>query len=202
MAEFSLVHPLKNRYFIMRHGESMPNILGIVLSHHVAGKAQKFGLSERGRLQAQQSAEDCAFLDKDTVIYSSDFSRARETAEIARRVFHAAPIHLTTRLRERFFGQYEEKSNAHYHDVWAQDRQSPRPHQGSVESVEHVLARAMALISSLEKKYKGKKILLVSHGDTLQILSAGFRGRDPSLHRDERHLEVAEIRELVWKGIQ
>ena len=43
---------------------------------------------------------------------------------------------------------------------------------------------------------RGRDILLVSHGDTLQILEAGFLRMDPSAHRQLPHLDTAQIREL------
>jgi probable phosphoglycerate mutase len=59
-----------------------------------------------------------------------------------------------------------------------------------------VLDRATALIADLERRYSGRDILLVSHGDTLQILQAGFLRMDPARHRQVPHLETAEIRQL------
>ena len=59
-----------------------------------------------------------------------------------------------------------------------------------------MLDRTTALIADLEQRYSGRDILLVSHGDTLQILQAGFLRVDPSGHRRLPHLDTAEIREL------
>jgi broad specificity phosphatase PhoE len=59
-----------------------------------------------------------------------------------------------------------------------------------------VLDRVTALIADLERRYSGRDILLVSHGDTLQILQAGFLRMDPARHRSVPHLATAEIRPL------
>ena len=59
-----------------------------------------------------------------------------------------------------------------------------------------VLDRTTALIAELERRHSGRDVLLVSHGDTLQILEAGFLRIDPARHRTVPHLETAEIREL------
>jgi len=56
-----------------------------------------------------------------------------------------------------------------------------------------VLDRATALIAQLERQHCGRDFLLVSHGDILQILQAGFSGMDPSKHRLLPHLATAEI---------
>ena len=55
---------------------------------------------------------------------------------------------------------------------------------------------ATGLVAELERRYAGRDILLVSHGDTLQILQAGFLRMDPAAHRRLPPLGVAEIRTL------
>ena len=123
--------PFKHRYFLLRHGESEANVEKIVSSnpekacfHH--------GLTERGRTQASMAAgvlfkvleEDNAD-ERDLLIYTSDFKRARETAGIAGSTLKSATqltqVHkfhenetvykLDERLRERNFGDFEGTSN-------------------------------------------------------------------------------------------
>lgn len=189
---------LKNHYFIIRHGESRANVKGIILSHPEAG-TKAFGLTEKGKKQVEESASKNKVLDKSTIIYSSDFKRARETAEIARKVFKTKPVHLTKKLRERWFGGWERTHNSNYHKVWVDDKVNPEHKNMKVESASEVQARTTSLIIELEKEYSGKKILLVAHGDALQILITGFMKQCASSHRDIKHLEVAEIRELKLK---
>ena len=77
---------LKNRYFIIRHGESKANVAHILLSHPKDGMAS-FGLSPKGKKQVKISVlknKKSKLLDSDVIIYSSDFLRAKETAEIAK----------------------------------------------------------------------------------------------------------------------
>ena len=59
-----------------------------------------------------------------------------------------------------------------------------------------MLDRSTAFIVDLERRYSGRDILLVSHGDTLQILRAGFLRMNPSQHRSLPELKTAEIRRL------
>ncbi|MBO0776261.1 MAG: histidine phosphatase family protein, partial [Actinobacteria bacterium] len=63
-----------------------------------------------------------------------------------------------------------------------------------VEPVTAVLDRTTAFVAALEREHRGRDILLVSHGDALQILQAGFAGVDPARHRSLPHLRTAEIR--------
>ncbi len=102
-------------------------------------------------------------------------------------------------MRERYFGDWEQKHNRHYQDVWDEDINDPNHKNNNVESTAEVLDRTTSLIKDLEEKYSGKKILLVSHGDALQILQTGFEKVSSSCHRSLPHLNVAEIRELTLK---
>ena len=49
-------------------------------------------------------------------------------------------------------------------------------------------------LSLAENVFDGRRILLVSHGDPLQILLTFFNDLPAGQHRDIPHLDVAEIR--------
>lgn len=185
----------------MRHGTSKANEEEIILSHPDEGTTN-YGLVEEGKRQVRESvvhAKNNGILDKSTIIVSSDFTRAKETAEITREILEADNVLLTPKLRERFFGFWEKKHNRHYQDVWNDDSNNPHHKNNNVESTAEVLERTVALINELEEQYAGKKILLVSHGDALQILQTAFEKISSAYHRNLRHLEVAEIRQLILK---
>jgi broad specificity phosphatase PhoE len=186
--------PLANRYRAMRHGQSRANVSGIIVSSIEADRRGDFGLSEAGREQAAAAARGCG-LPAETVICSSDFARARQTAQIVRDCLGAAPVLVGPALRERFFGDFDGGPAARYAEVWAADADGTAGAAG-VEPPSAVLARAAGLVAGLEQRYRDREILLVSHGDTLQILQAGFAGIDPARHRTVPHLATAEIRPL------
>ena len=77
------VDRLTNTFSVMRHGQSKANVAGIIVSCIESDLRGDYGLSELGRAQALEAAQACE-LSRDTVIFSSDFSRARQTAEIVR----------------------------------------------------------------------------------------------------------------------
>jgi broad specificity phosphatase PhoE len=187
---------LANRYRVMRHGESKANASGIIVSRIETDRGGDYGLSELGRRQAAVAARACG-LPADTVICSSDFSRARQTAEIVRAQLGAPPVVAAPALRERCFGDLEGSATGNYALVWAADEARAAPAGAGVEPAAAVLDRATALVAELERRYGGRDILLVSHGDTLQILQAGFLRIDPAAHRRLPHLGTAEIRALA-----
>lgn len=189
------VDHLANRFSIMRHGQSKANARGIIVSCIANDRRGDYGLSELGRQQALAAARGCG-LPGNTVICSSDFSRARQTAEIMRAHLGAPEVVIAEALRERCFGDWEGSAAGNYARVWAADETNPCYADGNVEPAAAVLDRSTALIVDLERRYADRDILLVSHGDTLQILRAGFLRMNPSRHRSLPELETAEIRPL------
>lgn len=193
-----LTKKLRNRYFIIRHGESEANVAGILLSHPKDGIIG-FGLSKKGKKQVKDSIrknKKNKLLNSDVIIYSSDFLRARETAEIARKLLGIKKINFHKKLRERYFGKLDKTALTNITEAWKHDEINPNHKNKGIESPNNVLKRTLAVINQLEKKYNDKKILLVSHGDVLQILHTYFLKKPVSQHRKISHLETAEIREL------
>ncbi len=212
MDHLSGVNRLGNRYHAMRHGQSKANVAGIIVSRIETDRRGDWGLSDLGREQVLEAARACG-LPVDTVICSSDFSRARQTAEIVRARLGAPPVLVTAALRERCFGDLEGTATDNYARVWATDEASAGGTAGGgrdtgdrdadgrdtgdgVEPAAAVLDRVTALVTDLERRYAGRDILLVSHGDALQILQAGFLRMNPAAHRRLPHLGFAEIRAL------
>jgi probable phosphoglycerate mutase len=190
--------PLKNRYFMMRHGHSLANEAGIVVSDPKNG-VPGYGLSEKGKRQVEESikyAKEIYGFDQSLLIVSSDFKRCRETAEAVSAALGTSNVELEPRLRERFFGEFELGPNTTYAQVWTQDAINDQIGSFGTESAQATLNRGLAVIADLETQFTGETILLVSHGDTLQILSTAFDLINPGRHRDLPLLETAEIRPL------
>jgi broad specificity phosphatase PhoE len=66
----------------LRHGHSLANQQRIIASHP-ENCCSGFGLSERGKRQVRDSLRQDKLLDAATIIVSSDFRRAVESAAIA-----------------------------------------------------------------------------------------------------------------------
>jgi broad specificity phosphatase PhoE len=195
MNHLSGVNRLANRFSVMRHGQSKANVADRIVSFIDHDRQGDFGLSALGCEQALTAARRCG-LPRDTVICTSDFARARQTAEIVRGHLGLRGVVIERALRERRFGVWEGLSTDHYAQVWAADASDADVAAGDVEPAAAVFDRTTALVAELERRYSGRHILLVSHGDPLQILQAGFLGIDPSRHRSLPPLGTAEIRPL------
>lgn len=191
--------PLKNRYFALRHGESKANVAEIIVSDLQNGIQEEFTLTQNGENQVRGSvvkAKTENLLDENTIIYSSPFSRCKKTAEIAKEVLGLKnEVIIDGRLQERWFGDLNKAHVQNYQKIWAADKENQQPIQNE-EPVEKVKERTMSLVADLEEQYSGKAMLLVSHGDVLQVLEVCLLGMPAHNHRDIRPLEKAEIREL------
>jgi broad specificity phosphatase PhoE len=184
---------IMNRFSIMRHAQSKANAAGIIVSRIENDRRGDYGLTEHGRQQALAAARGCG-LPEDTIICSSDFARAKQTADIVRAYLGGPEIVIAEALRERCFGHWEGSATSNYARVWAADETGQAG--DDVEPAAAVLDRVTAFVAELDGRHRGRDILLVSHGDTLQILQAGFLRVDPSRHRSLPHLATAEIRQL------
>ncbi|WP_028022149.1 histidine phosphatase family protein [Enterovibrio calviensis] len=187
-----------NTYLAMRHGQSQANVANIVVSDPAIG-CEQYGLSPTGEQQAKTAAQQYQGMPI-TQIFTSDFKRTKETAAIVADTLNMSEPQQDTRLRERYFGEWEGKTSDAYEQVWTIDALTAYNNENGVESTAQVRARALALIHELDAKYQGEVILLVAHGDTLQILATAFNDLPPNKHRTLPHHETGELKVLVEQG--
>ena len=88
------------RIFLIRHGETEWNKSGKFQGH------SDVKLSPEGIHQAKLLAQHAPFQHVDA-IYSSDLSRAFDTAKILAVKFNVLPVKTTPELRETNFGEWE-----------------------------------------------------------------------------------------------
>ena len=185
---------LNNRYLVLRHGHSLANQAHLIISDPRRG-SQDYGLSAAGRDQVARTLDHWPLALPDRIV-CSPFLRTRETAALAAARF-LVPMSEDAALRERFFGELDGGPDLRYPDVWQQDALSPDHHYAGVESLAQVAERGWRLIERLEQAHRGQTLLLVSHGDTLQILLTRALGLPLTRHRELKPLATAEVRELL-----
>ncbi|NUS72532.1 MAG: histidine phosphatase family protein [Corynebacteriales bacterium] len=178
-----LESPLRNQYVTLRHGESAANVARVVASSPALG-VPKFGLTSQGIAQVQTSVRN--YLTNNPapeVLYSSDFSRARHTADIAAQAgIGGGLVRPAYELRERHFGEHDGGSADCYTEVWKRDADDIHHKWGDVESVADVAIRMLALIKRLEEQHENCTIVLVGHADPLKIAHAALQGMSPGAH--------------------
>ncbi|MEI8093672.1 MAG: histidine phosphatase family protein [Spirochaetales bacterium] len=193
-------------FYAFRHAESLANVAGVIACDPVTS-VPGFGLSDRGFQQVRDAALPWGSSPR-LLIVTSDFRRARETAEtLAARLGLPAPEtppELAGLLRERNFGPLEGQTSASYQSVW--DHDAAGTDYPGVETVEQVCSRLDQLLawlrsdpSRLTGPGKGPDVVLVSHGDVLQILLARAAGLPPRQHRSIPPMGNAECRAIRWE---
>jgi len=182
----------------MRHGQSEANVAGLIVSDPAIG-CERFGLTEQGRQQVVASVTHYTGNHISRII-SSDFLRTRQTASLAAETLGLLSPQIESGLRERFFGVWEGKSDVNYQKIWQQDQQADKQSIQGIETVHQVRQRGLNLIEKLEQQFQNEVILLVSHGDMLQILLTAFVGIPADQHRTLPHHDQAEIKHLISQG--
>ncbi|KAJ1449131.1 histidine phosphatase superfamily [Pelagophyceae sp. CCMP2097] len=221
-AALSVVSPpasLRNTYFAVRHGQSTANVANIISSNPILG-SNAHELTPLGKVQALEAGESLwqalepfGFGLENVALYSSNFTRARETKELVacaleRRwqactgLFDAPPLRsgVLGALRERDFGKLDGKNTGAYDVVWPRDLQDAFDETDGVESVASVCARLSKMVEMLEKRHDGDAIALVAHADVIQIFQLWFGHADVRTFSSYR-FKNGEVRLCDAKGL-
>ena len=197
------------KLIMVRHGESAHNTCDLVQGH-VSSK-----LTEKGIVQANSAAE---FLRNEKIdsIYSSDLDRAKETAEIINK-HHKKAIEFLEVLRERSFGEFENKPFEEFHKAVNESGEKYhqyKPQEG--ESCEEKGQEMMDFIFKIAKKNKNKTVLIVTHGGnilevlvrSLNIAREDYKDYNPencavtilNIKNNEK-ITSDVINECPWRGV-
>lgn len=203
------------RILAIRHGETAWNV-----DTRIQGQLD-IGLNDKGRWQAQRAAlalqhEDIA------AIYSSDLSRAFETAQTIAQALSAkrstGSQHLACDqqaddaadlkviahlgLRERHFGHFQGKTWAEIEQNWPEDARLWRqrdpdwsPREG--ETLLQLRERIAHCVHQLASQHAGEQIVLVAHGGVMDVLYRLATGQSTQAPRTW-HLGNAAINRLLW----
>lgn len=137
-------------------------------------------LNNDGREQAKLLGKRLAEEQWD-FIYASNMKRARETAEIIADMMGKSLSAADERLRERTFGRIDGTTEVERLEKWGPQWRSLE-HGGELEA--NVLARAMDFLNEIERKHRGKRVLVVTHGAVIAIV---LRNLFPDLPDEPLH---------------
>jgi broad specificity phosphatase PhoE len=163
----------KGRLIFVRHGETDAN------RTHTFAVSGDIPLNENGRRQARETALRIVKQFKPQRILSSEFLRARQSAEIISEELKL-PLEIFEGIHERDLGclkgePYEKELEMAQLDTLfdASQRWLWRPPQG--ESFEDVRVRVASAIEKLREQYAGEEVVVVSHGGVMLSTWAHFR---------------------------
>lgn len=159
-------------------------------------------LSDDGRVQCARLGARLVD-EKIDAIYSSNYSRAIESARIAGAPLGMAPT-VRDGLREISHGHWEgltrrevEQRFRDEYAAWEEDPFTFAPSGG--ESGVSVLARALPVIRELVTTHEGQRILVVSHKATIRIVLSSLLGFDVRGYRDRLDQAPACLNVLDFK---
>ncbi|MDP4010282.1 MAG: class I tRNA ligase family protein, partial [Candidatus Spechtbacteria bacterium] len=133
-------------------------------------------LTPKGKGRVLESAKELKKMGGVDIILASPLGRTRETAEIMAKEL-GVKVQYEPLLKEINVGVYEGKTEKEYGDYFEGEegynfvKAVP---QG--ENLSEVRTRMLNVIHSLENKYEGKKIVIVSHGHPLWLLETALLG--------------------------
>ncbi len=186
------------RILAIRHGEAAGNV-----DARIQGQLD-IGLNPTGQWQAQRVGQALAH-EPVAAIYSSDLSRAFETAQAiaqANRAHASRAVTPHTGLRERHFGHLQGQTWEQIETEWPQDAKLWRgrdPHWSPVggESLIVLRERIASCVNELASQHLGEQIVLVAHGGVMDALYRLATNQSIDAPRTW-HLGNAAINRLLW----
>ncbi|WNQ12464.1 histidine phosphatase family protein [Paenibacillus aurantius] len=143
----------------VRHGVTDWNVQGRAQGQH------DVPLNELGREQARMLGKRLAAEGWD-LIFSSDLSRARETADAIAEAMGRSVDGYDVRLREKTHGRLDGTVEAERVEKWGPNW---RELDHDEESAESVRERSLDFLKEITETYPGRKVLVVSHGAWIGI---------------------------------
>jgi len=156
-----------NKLFLVRHGEAENNVLNIVDSFE-SGK--KYPLTKKGVKQVEKITKQLKG-EKIDIIFSSPLQRTKETAEIISKEI-GADIIISDKIRETDHGNYNGKSFDEVRKTYPDSAIHLDTDKDGLEGFRDIRKRMSSFLDEISEKYKGKNIVVVSHGDPLVSLKA------------------------------
>ena len=147
---------------LVRHGETMANKAQLVLG------TRDVPLTELGRGQAKAAAKKISLMEPSpTILFSSPYQRAKETAGYISNVIGLNPIFIDG-LKEMHSGEMEgikasemDDKYPEYMKNWRRDHSTARPPGG--ETLEEVHSRAWKSILDIFNEYDESLVVVVAH---------------------------------------
>jgi len=192
---------MNNTYFVLRHGQTPYQTEEKRGMTYPWPEYTPVPLTGEGIEEAKKAAKKIKEEGID-LIYSSDAFRTKKTAEIVAEETDSSVI-LDKRLRDINLGDFKGSPRENFYLFFSsqKERFSKAPLGG--ESWNDLKERMKGFLYDIDKKYKNKKILIVTHGDPIWILEGISRNlsNEELLEKRKKGLfpKTAEFRKLTFK---
>lgn len=150
------------RLYLVRHGETVEN-KALIVQGHMEGQLNAMGKEQAGLLAERLRIHSFKH------IYSSDLSRAFDTASEIANYHPQTPFSTRQDLREMYLGYLQGRRRSDLHTGEA-IKQNP------CESKESLRARVNGFLKHFQKKHPIDQILVVAHGGTNRMIYEQIMG--------------------------
>jgi broad specificity phosphatase PhoE len=190
--------------FLVRHGATEWNHL-----NRWQGRTD-IPLSETGRTQAAATAHYLSgILEGPSVVYSSDLSRASETAAAIAREFSLEPVR-TPLLREANIGIWNgleiSESFQRHGDMINRWRNDPWIELPNTESLGQLQSRSVGFMNYLKRNYPLQTVIVVSHALLIKSIICYILGmplqNNYNFHIDNCSVSSVRFQEDKWRVIE
>lgn len=161
-----------NKYIFVRHGEAESNTQHMVINWP---EQKPFHLTLKGRKQIKAAAKEMK-KDKIDVVFTSDLTRTKESAEIIKEQLSLGKILFDPRIREFNFGDFNGRPYEAYKGYYSSRNEKFLKRAPNGENFSDLRARLFSFVQDLEKKYTGKTILIVTHESCVWMLQHIMQG--------------------------
>ena len=192
-----------NTYFVMRHGQTTTNVKNLVSNKINSGSH----LTEKGINDTKESTKSLKN-EKIDLIFTSPFNRTRETTKIVMIELGLSDdqVVVDDRIGEMMVKSYEGKTWMDYHKDFPKTEENFDKSRDGDESYQDVKHRMMQFLFEIEEKYKGKNILIVTHGGPAWLLASSVKMLSVaqtlellSNSTEFHYFENSEIQKLAFK---
>ncbi len=178
------------KVYIIRHGQTEWNKKG-----RIQGKTD-IELNKDGIEQATMARKNIENYDIDLII-ASPLKRARQTAEIINKNMKV-PIIYENAVVERDFGEFEGMVRKEIKDEMLNSgalykQESSEVYKG-VEPMSQLCERVWIFLDKLKEEYKGKNILIVTHGGVTRAINGYFEPTNKDKVLEKMGLSNCEIK--------
>ena len=188
---------LRNHYFLLRHGQTNYQKIGLF---YPWPDSSKVCLTRKGRTDIARVAKNLKKVKID-LIFSSDLFRTKQTAGIITHTLGLKVI-FDMRLRDINFGVYHGQPKEIFNHDFPLSRLmarfKERPKGG--ENWNEARQRVKSFLTEIEKRHQGKNILIVGHGGPLLLLEGLMKSWSNqclvNIVLAQKQIKVGELREI------
>ncbi len=185
----------KNKYFIIRHGETTSILEGWIGSGKETGRFVS-RMTPKGIKQIEKSAKELT-KKKISVIYASPYSRIKEVVSILQKHIDAKVV-FDDRLKEIDCGIWNHKNILEFRKSFShiKERFDHPPENG--ESLNDVRKRVYNFIQEIDSRHNGENIIIVGHGDPLWMLESAVKHLSSKEAISISYINVGTWREIYF----